>query len=237
VVQRSWQKVLASGTVAARITVLQHVAAHAHFMTADRLTFMPWSGRPATQVAKRAVADENVTPRIPEHIMAPMLRAALFYVESASDDILAARAILEDLKQNPPSRCGSAGRGGGTDSRLRSAASRRRQRNPRATPRAGAPASPGAPIIDNVIQAPNVTLVCTLSGTRSTFHHKSLIELAGRELGYQEGGLDCPIAAWPDTGQPWRGRLQRLHCRGRNSSPPHRRMGGDCLPFRYARRQ
>lgn len=108
-IERSWQKVTAAGTVAARITVLQHVAAHADFMTADKLTFMPWSGRPATQIAKRIRADENVTPRIPEHIMAPLLRAALFYIESASDDILAARAILERLKHNPPPRCGSAG--------------------------------------------------------------------------------------------------------------------------------
>ena len=50
--------------------------------------------------------------------------------------------------------------------------------------------------MENVVQAPNLTLVCMLSGTRSTFHHKQLVE--------REGGLDCRIAAWPDTGRLWR---------------------------------
>jgi hypothetical protein len=202
-VKRSWQNLVVPGTVAARITVLQHVAAHAAFMTADKLTVMPWSGRPATQVAKRERADENVTPRIPEPIMAPVLRAALFYIESASDDILAARTMLEDLKRNPPAPCRSTGeaaaRIGAYIQHLRGAG-----KGIPALPREQAHLRPGASIIDNVIQAPNLTLMGTLSGTRSTFHHKQLVEQAGRELGYQEGGLDCRIAAWPDTGRPWR---------------------------------
>ena len=55
------------------------MAAHGPFLT-DKLTFMPWLGRTANQVAGRISPQENTTPRIPEDVIAPLLKAAVFYV-------------------------------------------------------------------------------------------------------------------------------------------------------------
>jgi hypothetical protein len=38
-------------------------------------------------------------------------------------------------------------------------------------------------------------------------HLRGLLKAAGAELGYEEGGLDTAMSAWPRTGQPWRPRL------------------------------
>ena len=88
----------ASSSVAAagKAGVVRHMAAHGPFLT-DRLTFMPWLGRTANQVAGRIPPQENTTPRIPEDVIAPLLQAAVFYVQTAAGDLLAARAELAEL--------------------------------------------------------------------------------------------------------------------------------------------
>ena len=183
-VKRSWQSLVVPGTVAARITVLQHVAAHAAFMTADKLTFMLWSGRPATQVAKRERADENVTPRIPEPTIAPMLRAALFYIESASDDILAARTMLEDLKRNPPAGRRARKRHGFAPTSSTFATPARESPRSRASRRTCGPARPSW----RTLSGPPISHWSARSAAPAArFHHKQLVE--------REGGLDCRIAA------------------------------------------
>ena len=40
---------------------------------------------------------ENTTPRIPEDVIAPLLKAAVFYVRTAAGDLLAAQAELAGL--------------------------------------------------------------------------------------------------------------------------------------------
>jgi hypothetical protein len=66
---------------------------------------------------------------------------------------------------------------------------------------------PDAPTAGGVIQAPNAQLVELLSGAGSARHLRGLLDRAGAELGYEEGGLDTPMSPWPRTGQPWRPRL------------------------------
>jgi hypothetical protein len=34
-----------------------------------------------------------------------------------------------------------------------------------------------------------------------------MLTAAGAELGYEAGGLDTPVSVWPDSGRPWRARL------------------------------
>ena len=81
---------------AGKAGVVRHMAAHGPFLT-DKLTFMPWLGRTANQVAGRIPPQENTTPRIPEDVIAPLLKAAVFYVQTAAGDLLAARAELAGL--------------------------------------------------------------------------------------------------------------------------------------------
>jgi hypothetical protein len=85
-------------SAAGLVGVVRHLAAHGEFLT-DRLIITPWPGRPASQIAGRRIPRENTTARIPEDIIAPLLKSALFYVETASGDLLAARAEIAALEQ------------------------------------------------------------------------------------------------------------------------------------------
>lgn len=204
---RVWRETCVPNTLAVRIGVIQHLEAHSPYLTADRLTVVPWKGRPATQVAGRRPDEENSTPRIPEPIMAPLLRAALFYVQTASRDLLAAQREIADLEQ---ARAGGRCRHGEAVTKIEAFLDRRRQegRGVPALPLYCLAQRPTAPVVDGVVQAPNAALVALMSGTNSFQGHPTrLMEQIGAEIGYEEGGLDTPISTWPDTGRPWRGRL------------------------------
>jgi len=56
---------------------------------------VPWAGKPVTSVIGRDRRDQNRTPRVPPTVMDPLLRWALFYVEVAAEDILAAHRELQ----------------------------------------------------------------------------------------------------------------------------------------------
>ena len=84
-------------TAAGKVGVIKYLAAHGPFLT-DRLGFTPWPGRPANQVAGRRIPRENTTPRIPQEVMAPLLQAALFYVQTAAGDLLAAQREISALQ-------------------------------------------------------------------------------------------------------------------------------------------
>lgn len=46
--------------------------------------------------------DENLTDRIPEHVMGPLLTWALRWVDDLADDVLAARAERDGIDARPP---------------------------------------------------------------------------------------------------------------------------------------
>jgi len=95
-------------TLADRLGMFIKLAAHGPFLTADRLRFAPWPGRHANQIAGHTSPEENLTPRIPEQIMAALLRAAVFYVQTAARDLIAADHELHALTAAlPPARCPS----------------------------------------------------------------------------------------------------------------------------------
>jgi hypothetical protein len=75
-----------------KVAVLKHLAAQGAFLSEDRLTVTPWPGRGAKLIVGLGYARENTTRRIPEEIIAPLLKAAVFYIDTASRDILAARS-------------------------------------------------------------------------------------------------------------------------------------------------
>ncbi|MFE9765903.1 hypothetical protein ACFYPC_15480 [Streptomyces sp. NPDC005808] len=194
-------------TAIRNVTLLKHLAAHGPFLSEDRLSILPWNGRSAYGVAGvQRIKGENITPRIPEEVLAPLLRAAVFYVETASGDILAAQEEISALKA---ARMGqNLGHGQARERALAFIAGRRAAgRGIPAIPVEAAHTVPGAVTVDGVPQSPNHTLVSLLSGCGKAVHLRALMAEAGESLGYEEGGLDTPMSTWPGSGKPWRSRL------------------------------
>jgi hypothetical protein len=187
------------------VATLKHLAAHGAFLTEDRLTVTPWLGRSAKTVAGLPYEGENSTARIPEDILGPLLKAAVFYVETASRDILAARSEIRHLRAALPVAVLGPGR---AEAGLQAfiAARRAQGRGIPALPRWSVP-RPGTPVIDGVAQAPNTALAFLLAGLPKEQHLTQMLHAAGAELGYEDGGLDTPIALWPGSARPWRPRF------------------------------
>ncbi|WP_336215999.1 hypothetical protein [Nonomuraea sp. LPB2021202275-12-8] len=188
----------------AGVNALKQLSAHGPFLSRDRLTVPAWPGRSAKAVVGLRRDRETSTPRIPEHICAPFIKAALFYVDTASADLLAARREIEAL-QTARDTCE---RGPGeVEQRLRSFIDQRRAHGQGipALPLQQAHTRPEAAIVDGVVQAPNQRLITLLAEVGLGIkHHKLLLEEAGAELGYEDGGLATHISIWPESGRPWR---------------------------------
>ena len=197
-------------TAAGKVGVIKYLAAHGPFLT-DRLGFTPWPGRPANQVAGRRIPRENTTPRIPQEVTAPLLQAALFYVQTAAGDLLAAQREISALQA---ARAQVTLRAGEARARLEAFLAER-ARAGRGIPAAPHPRKiPGAVTADGIVQAPNRALIGLLAGIPGPlwYHHARLVA-AGDELGYEQGGLNTAMSPWPGPGRPWRPRLDTASLR------------------------
>ncbi|WP_229868733.1 hypothetical protein [Streptomyces chryseus] len=200
-----WKKGSLS-TAASLVTTMKQLAAHRAFLHSDGLDVHPWPGRTAAAVVgKEPRPDENSTDRIPEEIMGPLLRAAVFYVTIASRDIRAARAEIEALQEAARRRPYSMG--GAKEAAFSSFLALRRAagRGLPALPLEAVSRRPGAVVVDRVVQSPNVTLIELMIGGYARIDH--LVAQAAAELGFEEGGLDTPMSPWPKSDRPWRPRL------------------------------
>ncbi len=194
-----------------QVNALKRLAEFGPYLSYDRLTLRPWPYRTARQISGATSDHENSTPRIPEEIMRPYLAAAVFYVRLASRDLLAAREELartrEATKAQPlPAPFGREG--SQTRRKIEQFIERRRAegRGLPALPIERHHTAPDAPVIDGIVQAPNLAMIKHLSGTRSIHHLRPLLVAAGNELGWEPGGLPTR-ALWPATGKPWRASL------------------------------
>ncbi|MEV6851416.1 hypothetical protein [Actinoplanes sp. NPDC051411] len=179
---RSWSAECTPDTLAGRISMFTKLAAHGPFLTTDQLSFAPWPGRHANQIAGHSSPPENITPRIPEQIMAPLLRAAVFYVRTAAADLLTAHRELQALTAAlPTSRCQPAD----IPARLRAFVEHRRaqQRGLPALPAGLRDRFPDATEIDGVVQAPNQSLIWLMAGVHAAAPYRQLLIAAGAELG------------------------------------------------------
>jgi hypothetical protein len=188
------------------VRVIRHLAGHGPFLTSDRLTIHPWSGRTSRVVLGPPRGQENITDRIPEHIAGPLVKAAVFYVEIASTDILAARQEIASLQAARSARALGHGRASHAVETF-IAGRRAAGRAIPALPLDKLHKCPGATVLGGVVQTPGLEMVALLAGTGDPAHLRSRLVGAGEELGYEEGGLDTIISPWPDTGDPWRPRL------------------------------
>ncbi|MGA5207995.1 hypothetical protein [Streptomyces variegatus] len=205
-----WQSVSAE-EAALRVTAVKHLFAHGPFLTADRLLVNPWPGRSGHAVAGVVRDAENTTERIPEEIIAPLVKGAVFYVTTAGPDILAAQrehAELSAAHQTPRSCRGN----GSARARIEAyvAELRAAGRGVPALPARQAHRHPGVPAVDGVLQAPNVALVARLTGVAASAEVRRYLTEAAAELGYQVGGLRSALSIWPGSGRPWRPGLGPL---------------------------
>lgn len=218
--EQRWTTEYSSHYCSALIGCVRYVWVHSLYLTTDAVVVEPWPGRTANKVAARPAHEENTTLRIPEQIMGPILRAALFYVQVASGDIIAGldesarlAALYGSARKSGARQLGR----GDCDRRLRAWIEQRRGQG------RGIPAIPlrdfhskhlTDPVLDGVAQAPNARLSVAMAGLSS--HSPSarrILTEAGAEVGYEAGGMDTAISPWPDTGQPWRARFDPIAVR------------------------
>ncbi|MFF2941343.1 hypothetical protein ACFVSQ_16025 [Streptomyces niveus] len=198
-----WKKTSANAA-ALHVLETKHLFAHGPFLSADRLEISPWAGRPANQVAGLKRDSENSTLRIPEYISSPLLKVAVFYVETASGDILAARRELASLKATNKDRDRNS-RGTSKGKIARYVDELRASGRPvPAVPFKDRHTCPDAKVVDGVVQAPNAQvagLQCGVDDTNPAL--RRMLTEAAEELGYRPGGLRTVVSLWPDTGRPW----------------------------------
>lgn len=205
-----WQTVSAE-EAALRVTAVKHLFAHGPFLTADRLLINPWPGRSGHAVAGVVRDAENTTERIPEEIIAPLVKGAVFYVTTAGPDILAAQrenAELTAAHQTPRPFRGN----GSARARIEAYVDELRAtgRGVPALPKRQAPRRPSVPVINGVLQAPNAALVARMTGVSASAEVRRYLTEAAAKLGYQAGGLRTALSIWPSSGRPWRPGLGPL---------------------------
>lgn len=189
------------------------------------LSFEPWSERSPARVAGYRFVRENLTPRIPEEIITPLLSWSLRYISMFAADIFAAREEMERLE----ARCSVLIKADQTLER-RERRSRQRERlsdyfdrlrrEGRGVPIWGT-AHNGMtlrhPETGEVTPPVNSHLLHLHIGVDAVAEPRMHIQLldgaprlitaAVRELGVETGGMDTPVAILPETGNPWRPRF------------------------------
>ena len=181
---------IGAAAVANRISIIIRLALCGEFLSQDRLEIVPWRGRSAYVVAGVVEATENATPRIPEPVLGALLRWALFYVEIAATDILAASeelTALEDRLQIPCHAVGPA-------LRLDSNATGCGTGNPR---QSGAIGTYQRPLGEGAGVEPRLTR--RMAGLPHERHLDSeacrpVLDAAVEELGLELGGLDTAVS-------------------------------------------
>lgn len=182
--------------VASRSLLVQAVKSLWSFrghMPADALCVEPWPGRSPNRVVGRQGPRENTTPRIPAEVIAGVLRWALFYVETASLDILAASEELSELRRRP-----QHGRLPAMEAFIA-----RRRRAAR-----GMPALIEHRKASRLLTGPivNTKLAHLLAGACRTPATERALAAAVDELGLEDGGMDTAVSFF-DDGRPWRDRF------------------------------
>jgi hypothetical protein len=189
------------------------------------LSFEPWSDRSPARVAGYRFVRENLTPRIPEEIITPLLSWSLRYITMFAADIFAAREEMERLEAHCAALIQSDQ---GLERKQRRVRQRKRlqdyfdrlRREGRGVPIWGT-AHNGMTLCHpetGVVTPPvNSHLLHLHIGVDAVAEPRMHIQLADgapdlitasvRELGVETGGMDVPIVILPETGKPWRRRF------------------------------
>ena len=201
---------------------LYHYREH---LSGGGIGFEPWAGQSPGRVAGYRHARENLTPRMPEEVITPLLAWSLRYITVFAPDIFAARRELERLEARRDRLVAADSNLSETDrQQLRRARLKaffdRLRREGRGLPIWGT-AHNGKVRIDShtgtVTPPINAHLLHLHAGidVRGQRHahlmltggEPKLIGAAAAELGVEVGGMDTPISIDPESGRPWRPRF------------------------------
>jgi len=196
-------QVVTASAVQDNILIPIKLAAYRTAFSTDALTLEPWKGRSAQYVAGADRTDENTTPRIPEAVLSPLIQWALFYVQIAAKDILAARAELAGY-QHPLPRGITTNRRERLETWIaaRHAAGRGLPGNSaRYQHHYKEPAS--------ALNGVNCALIGRMAGVSQINDRflRPIVEQAAESMGLEPGGMETPISCHPATQQPWRDRF------------------------------
>lgn len=200
-------------------------AYRAHLPTAA-LAIEPWPGRSRSQVAGyHFVPQENLTPRIPESVIEPLLAWSLKYVTFMAPDIMAARQEFSRLEEQQASLAAADACLHPDERRARRrervmAYFEDRRRQGRGVP-VWTTAHNGIVRRDSVtgtISPPvNWLLLHQYAGIDARAEPRAHLQLttgapdlvaaAINAIGIETGGMDTPITVDPDKGRPWRSRF------------------------------
>lgn len=199
--------------------------AYRDYLPSGGLPFQPWAGSAPARVAGYRHVRENLTPRIPEEIISPLLAWSIRYVTEFAADIFAAREELERLE----SHCTALIRSDQPlDRRERRDRQRQRLRDyfdrlrseGRGVPIWGTAHNgtflrhPETGDISPPVNSHLLHLHIGIDARAEARMHvqlasgaPDLIDAALRELGVEAGGMDTPISILPETRKPWRPRF------------------------------
>ncbi|HEU5373800.1 MAG TPA: hypothetical protein VFV38_00015 [Ktedonobacteraceae bacterium] len=182
------------------------LAAYRTAFSGDALTVDPWKGKSVHYVVGMHRAAENTTPRLPERVLKPLIQWALFYVQIAAKDILAAHAELAGYQR--PVLPGAKGT---RIARLERWFATRRAQG-RGLPESDARyrnRHKGEPSPSHQV---NCALIERMAGVSKITDRsvRSMVEQAAEELGLEPGGMDTSISCHPATQEPWRDRFSPL---------------------------
>ena len=188
--------------------------------------FRPWGHRRVCQITGLPTRRLNATPVIPQQVLDPLLAGALFFVDTASTDILAAREEHRELSEPVPWD-GNSAHGPENLERLAQTLDQYRQEN---RPLPLARDLPPETVSDPLASV-NMRLIgrrarltgLTLRPSMFSAEQRQLLQHALDELGTAPGGLHTPITEvtpfgcegppgpWRDPIGPW--ELQFLTAR------------------------
>lgn len=84
--------------VLTKLELVQRLRTYQEYFTHDYISIAPWDGQRLSELLDVTGYMENLTPRIPEPILAPLLNGALRYVHEFSTEILAARREINTAR-------------------------------------------------------------------------------------------------------------------------------------------
>ena len=209
--------------------LLQVVADLYHYrdhLDGDGLSFEPWLGRSPAQVAGYNYVSENLTPRIPEAVITPLLTWSLRYIADFAPDILAARSELDRLiarrdevfaaEGNLPTKVLRKQYRARLQQYFQSRAEQGRgvavwEKPPRGFNRPIGSAT-GSELPNVNFQLLNFHVGIDRARTpgrndTSGAWCRNIIDAAVADLGVEVGGMDTPISIDRKTGLPWRQRF------------------------------
>ena len=178
--------------------------------------FRPWGHRRACHITGLPTGRPNVTPVIPHQVLDPLLAGALFFVETAGNDILAAREEHRQLSK-PVARDGNSASPGENLERLaRTLEEYRRENRPLPLVRDLPPETVEDPLARvNMRLVARQARLARLSRLTLSAEQRELLLGALDDLGTAPGGLCTPIsevipfdsdgppAHWRDPIGPW----------------------------------